>query len=228
MRVTPSLTVTLFSALLALSVPAQAQNAGPTTTDDPVMAALGDAAQKAAVARQKDLLSDPASPVIGNPNGNVTIVEFTDYQCSYCKAAEPRLQALLKEDPNVRLVVKEFPILTKESVTASRAALASVKQGKYTAFHQAMMGHKGQLTVEAVFEYAKKVGLNVDQLKKDMNAPEIGDQIIENLKLARAMKISVVPGLVVDTKILSGVSNKTSTAAIDFKQEVALARAVKK
>ena len=224
MRVTQSLTVTIFSVLLALSAPARAE----TDADDPVMAALGDASQKAAVARQKDLLSDPASPVIGNPNGNVTIVEFTDYQCPYCKAAEPRLQALLKEDPNVRLVVKEFPILTKESVTASRAALAAVKQGKYTAFHQAMMEHKGQITVENVFEYAKKVGLNVDQLKKDMNAPEIADQIIENLKLARAMKISVVPGLVVDTKVLSGVSNKTSTAKIDFKQEVAEARAAKK
>ena len=224
MRVTQSLTVTIFSVLLALSAPARAE----TDADDPVMAALGDASQKAAVARQKDLLSDPASPVIGNPNGNVTIVEFTDYQCPYCKAAEPRLQALLKEDPNVRLVVKEFPILTKESVTASRAALAAVKQGKYTAFHQAMMEHKGQITVENVFEYAKKVGLNVDQLKKDMNAPEIADQIIENLKLARAMKISVVPGLVVDTKVLSGVSNKTSTAKIDFKQEVAMARAEKK
>ncbi len=224
MRVTQSLTVTIFSVLLALSAPVRAE----TDADDPVMAALGDASQKAAVARQKDLLSDPASPVIGNPNGNVTIVEFTDYQCPYCKAAEPRLQALLKEDPNVRLVVKEFPILTKESVTASRAALASVKQGKYTAFHQAMMEHKGQITVENVFEYAKKVGLNVDQLKKDMNAPEIADQIIENLKLARAMKISVVPGLVVDTKVLSGVSNKTSTAKIDFKQEVAMARAEKK
>ena len=224
MRVTQSLTVTIFSVLLALSAPARAE----TDADDPVMAALGDASQKAAVARQKDLLSDPASPVIGNPNGNVTIVEFTDYQCPYCKAAEPRLQALLKEDPNVRLVVKEFPILTKESVTASRAALAAVKQGKYTAFHQAMMEHKGQITVENVFEYAKKVGLNVDQLKKDMNAPEIADQIIENLKLARAMKISVVPGLVVDTKVLSGVSNKTSTAKIDFKQEVAMARTEKK
>ncbi len=224
MRVTQSLSVTIFSVLLALSAPVRAE----TDADDPVMAALGDASQKAAVARQKDLLSDPASPVIGNPNGNVTIVEFTDYQCPYCKAAEPRLQALLKEDPNVRLVVKEFPILTKESVTASRAALASVKQGKYTAFHQAMMEHKGQITVENVFEYAKKVGLNVDQLKKDMNAPEIADQIIENLKLARAMKISVVPGLVVDTKVLSGVSNKTSTAKIDFKQEVAMARAEKK
>ena len=201
MRVTQSLTVTIFSVLLALSAPARAE----TDADDPVMAALGDASQKAAVARQKDLLSDP-----------------------YCKAAEPRLQALLKEDPNVRLVVKEFPILTKESVTASRAALAAVKQGKYTAFHQAMMEHKGQITVENVFEYAKKVGLNVDQLKKDMNAPEIADQIIENLKLARAMKISVVPGLVVDTKVLSGVSNKTSTAKIDFKQEVAMARTEKK
>ena len=129
---------------------------------------------------------------------------------------------------SIRLVVKEFPILTKESVTASRAALASVKQGKYMAFHQAMMGHKGQITVDNVFEYATKVGLNVDQLKKDMNDPAIGDTIIENLKLARAMKISVVPGFVVDTEVLSGVSNKTSTAAIDFKKEIAEARAAKK
>jgi protein-disulfide isomerase len=214
--------VGLMLALLA-GGPIRAQG----TADDPVKAALEQAAQAAAAARVRDLLQDPASPVIGPADADVAIVEFFDYQCPYCKAAEPRLEALLQEDRGVRLVLKEFPILTPESRVASKAALASVKQDKYTAFHQALLGYRGQLKEATIFEIAAAVGLDVPRLRKDMDSPEVADQIIATMNLARALKISVVPGFLVDTHVLSGVSNKTETGKIDFKQEVAAARARK-
>jgi protein-disulfide isomerase len=200
----------------------------PAAADtDPVKDALEKDAQAAAIAKVTELLRDANAPVIGDPNAAVTIVEFFDYQCSFCKAAEPRIEALLKENKNVKLVLKEFPILTPESRVATKAALAAVKQGKYAAFHQAMMLHKGQLKIENVWDYAAQVGLDVARLKKDMDSPEIADQIISNFNLARALKISVVPGFFVETKLLSGVSNKTSTSKIDFNQEVAEAQMAK-
>ena len=182
-------------------------------------------ADMAALGKTRDLLQDPATQVIGNPQGDVAIVEFFDYQCPYCKAAEPRLQKLLKDDPRVKLIVKEFPLLTPESRIASKAALASVKQGKYAAYHQAMMGHKGALKTDEIFQIAKDVGIDVDRLRKDMDSPDVADQIIANLVLARSLKISVVPGFIVETHVLSGLSNKTETSKIDFPREVAAARA---
>ena len=89
------------------------------------------------------LLNDPASPVIGNPKAPGAIVEFFDYACSYCKAAEPRLEAAIKANKGARLVLKEFPILTPESMIAARVSLAAARQGKYTAFHQALMLYRG-------------------------------------------------------------------------------------
>ena len=116
--------------------------------------------------------------VLGNPRGTVTLVEFSDYACPYCKAAEPRLMALVKRDKGVRLVLKEFPILTKPSIVASRMALAARKQGKYEPFHLAMMRHQGQLLVSDIEELAKASGLDVARLKRDMNAPDVTDEII--------------------------------------------------
>jgi protein-disulfide isomerase len=184
-------------------------------------------ANATAAGQARELLRDPMSPVIGNPDGTVTLVEFFDYQCGFCKAAEPRLQQLVKDDPNVRLVLKEYPILSPESVVAAKAALASVKQGKYTAFHQAMLGHRGQLKTENIWEIAKTVGLDVERLRKDMDAPEITDHLLANFNLARKLKISVVPGFLVDTQVLSGVSPRTETGKIDFAKVVAEARARK-
>src|SRR5262249_31361134 len=100
-------------------------------------------AHRAMSERRRDILEDPTSPVGGNPQGNVTIVEFFDYRCPYCKQMEPALESLLREDGNIRIVYKEFPILGKDSVYASHMALAAKKQGKYDAFHAAMMATKG-------------------------------------------------------------------------------------
>lgn len=184
------------------------------------------AANSRAQALAMDLANDPETPFMGNPDGDVVVVEFFDYQCPFCKAAEPRLKELVKTDGNIKFVVKDFPILSPVSLTAAKAALASRNQGKHEAFHNAMMAHRGQLDEARVFTIAGNVGLDVDQLKEDMDAPEIADQLIENFNLARKLKISVVPGYIVGNTVLSGISSETQTSKIDFGKEVAAARAL--
>jgi protein-disulfide isomerase len=165
------------------------------------------------------LLNDPMTPVIGNPQADVVIIEFFDYACPYCKAAEPRLEKLLKDDKRVKLIVKDFPILTPESLVAAKAALASVKQGKYEQYHQAMMMFKGRLQDSTVFDIAKDVGLDVDRLKKDMLAPDIADEIIANFNLARAIRVFQTPAFIMDNHLLTEPS-----AEMDFPKLVAAAR----
>jgi protein-disulfide isomerase len=165
------------------------------------------------------LLNDPMTPVIGNPQADVAIIEFFDYACPYCKAAEPRLEALLKNDKRVKLIIKEFPILTPESLPAAKASLASVKQGKYEQYHQAMMMFKGRLQEATIFDIAKDVGLDIERLKKDMLAPEIADAIIANFNLARNIRVFQTPAFIVDNHLLTEPS-----AEIDFPKIVAAAR----
>ena len=178
------------------------------------------ARDQAVVNRTTALLRDPATQVLGNPEGDVAVVEFFDYTCPFCKAVEPRLQQLLQDDKGVKLVVKEFPILSSVSLIASKAALASVKQGKYQSFHQALLGFRGQLETSAVFEIAKSVGLDVDRLRNDMDMPEVADQIIANFNLARSLNITSTPTFIVGTHMLTEPS-----AQIDFAKTVAAARA---
>jgi protein-disulfide isomerase len=165
------------------------------------------------------LAGNPGSPFIGHSQADVTIVEFFDYACPYCKAVEPRLAALVQRDKGVKLVLKEFPILTKQSMVASRMALAAVKQGKYGPFHQAMMRHPGQLEISDIEQMAKAAGLNVTRLKRDMNAPDVSDEIIANFNLARAIRAFQTPTFIVGTHVLGSES-----ASIDFAAEVAAAR----
>ena len=166
------------------------------------------------------LLNDPPSPVLGNPNGDVTVIEFFDYACPYCKAIEPRLEKFLKDDKGAKLILKEFPILRPESLIATKVSLAAVKQGKYEAFHVALMGFKGQLTEQVIFDTAKYVGLDVNRLRKDMDAPEIADQIIANFNLARALHIFETPGFIAGGHMLSSTSS-----TIDFPKVAAAIRA---
>jgi len=166
------------------------------------------------------LENDPASPVLGNPDGDVSIVVFTDYTCSYCKAVEPRLRDAVNADGNVRLVIKEFPVLTPESLIAARAALAAVNQGGYAAYHHALMDFTGQLTEAIIFEEAARAGLDVARLRADMEAPAIADQIIGNFNLARGLRIFQTPTFIIGGKPVTGPS-----AEIDFPAEIAAARA---
>jgi protein-disulfide isomerase len=165
------------------------------------------AAKDALAKRAPDLLHDPATQVMGNATSDCTIVEFFDNQCPYCQANEPELQKLLKDDSRVRLVLKEFPILGPISLVASKAALASVKQGKYPQFHEALLAHKGHYDKAAlVDEIAKSVGLDLDKLHKDMELPEVQAQLDKNLDLGRALDISGTPGFVIGDQIIGGAS----------------------
>lgn len=154
--------------------------------------------------RRSEIFDDPATPVGGNPQGDVTIVEFFDYRCPYCKQVLPSLQILLKEDHKLRFVYKEMPVLGPPSVTAAHAALAAQRQGKYEAFHNAMMATKGQITDDTVYKVAGSVGLDVDRLKQDMSAPEIGQSLKTNLALADALNIRGTPGFIVGEHIVPG------------------------
>jgi protein-disulfide isomerase len=161
-------------------------------------------ASKVLSERRSEIFDDPATPVGGNPRGDVTIVEFFDYRCPYCKQVLPSLQTLLKEDHDLRFIYKEMPVLGPASVTAAHAALASQWQGKYEAFHNAMMGTKGQITEETVFRVAGSVGLDVGRLKQDMAAPEIERAIKNNLALADALNIRGTPGFIIGNHVVPG------------------------
>jgi protein-disulfide isomerase len=154
--------------------------------------------------RRSEIFDDPATPVGGNPGGDVSIVEFFDYRCPYCKQVLPALQALLNEDKKLRFVYKEMPVLGSQSVTAAHAALAAQRQGKYEAFHSAMMATKGQITEDTVYKVAGSVGIDVDQLKKDMTSPEIAQAVKANLALADALNIHGTPGFIIGNHIVPG------------------------
>jgi protein-disulfide isomerase len=164
-------------------------------------------ASQAVADHHREVFNDPSTPVGGNPRGDATIVEFFDYRCPYCKQVEPSLEAMLRQDPNLRLVYKEFPILGPVSVTASRAALAAQRQGKYDAFHDAMMEARGNITDDTVYRIAGSVGLNVDELKHDMASPELAQRISENLKLAKALEIGGTPAFVIGDKVVPGAAD---------------------
>jgi protein-disulfide isomerase len=154
--------------------------------------------------RRQEIFEDPNAPVVGNPQGNVTLVEFFDYRCPYCKQVAPAIESLLGEDKKLRIVYKEFPVLGPESVTASRAALAARKQGKYEALHHTLMEMKGQINDAAIFNAAKSVGLDVEKMKHDMQAPEIDAMLQANQQLAAALDIHGTPGFVIGDEVVPG------------------------
>ncbi len=172
--------------------------------EDKIKSESRDKASAALATRRHEVFDDPETPVGGNPRGDVSLVEFFDYRCPYCKQVEPALEALLGADRQLRFVYKEFPVLGPDSVTAARAALASRQQGKYDALHRALMGMKGQIDEAAVFKVANSAGLDIERLKHDMEAPEIDRILKANLALAEALDIRGTPGFVIGSEIVPG------------------------
>jgi protein-disulfide isomerase len=150
------------------------------------------------------LKNDGYSFVGGNPDGDVTVVEFFDYRCGYCKRSFPTLMKTVKADGNVRIVFKEFPILGPASVTASMAAIAAIKQNKYMELHVAMMESRGSLTDAKVFEIAGTVGLDIDVLKKDMASAETKTAISKNYELAKKLGINGTPAFIIGDELAPG------------------------
>lgn len=155
--------------------------------------------------RRAQIFDDPDDPVGGNPEGEVTLVEFFDYNCPYCRKAMPIMQQALEADPALKFVYKEWPILGPGSEFAARAALASVRQNKYQGFHQALMAYSGSISESSTLAIAEQVGLDIDRLKQDMNDPAISAAIERNKALADALRITGTPAFVVGDDIIRGL-----------------------
>lgn len=179
--------------------------------------------QRSAILALADQLSDdPRDPVLGNPEGDVTLVEFFDYRCPYCKRMTDTLAQLIEEDPNLRVVMKEFPILSQESVQAARAALAAQRQDKYEAFHFALMEGGGGFTDGEILAVADSVGLDVDALEAAMQDPAIEAVLRSNHSLAEQIGITGTPAFVIGDTMIPG-----AVGIDELRQKVAEARAEK-
>ncbi|MEQ8965175.1 MAG: DsbA family protein [Azospirillaceae bacterium] len=154
--------------------------------------------------RGEEIFASTSSPVIGNPDGDVVLVEFFDYNCGYCKRMLEPMQRLVEEDSGLKIVLKEFPILAPSSDVAARAALASREQGMYEAYHNALMAHRGQLDEAAIFSIAEDLGLDVERLRADMGAPAVTAEIDANLELARALGVRGTPAFLIGDELIPG------------------------
>ena len=164
---------------------------------------------KAAVKQYAQVLfSSPRQVTIGNPAGNVTFVEFFDYNCGYCKRAMNDMLTLMKNDPQLKVVLKEFPVLGPASMEAAQVAVAVRMQDKtgkkYLEFHQKLLGGRGQANKALALAVAKDIGMNMAQMEKDLNSPEVKSTMEESFKLAEALGLNGTPSYVIGSDVVVG------------------------
>lgn len=151
-----------------------------------------------------EIYRHPDAPVTGNPKGDITIVEFFDYNCGYCKKSFPGLLKLIDSDANVRVALMEFPILAKESEEASRVALAARLQGKYWEVHRALIEQRGPASEASALKVAEKLGLDMERLKKDMTSEPVSAEINRVRALAQKLGIQATPHFMVGQHVIAG------------------------
>lgn len=171
-------------------------------------------AVKAIGQNEAELFRDPDSPTGGNPAGDVTIVEFNDYQCPYCKRAYQAVKSVTSADSKIKIVYKDLPILGEPSRIAALAALASMKQGKHQALHNALMEFNGKLDREKILQTAASVGIDVAQLEKDMEDPKLKQIIDRNMALAAALGVRGTPAFVIGKQFVPGAVDADSLKAL--------------
>jgi protein-disulfide isomerase len=164
---------------------------------------------RAAVVENKaTIFTSPHQVVLGNPQGNVTMVEFFDYNCGFCKRALGDMLDLIKSDSNLKFVLKEFPVLGEGSVEAARVAVAARMQDttgkKYIEFHQKLLGSRGAADKMRALAVAKEVGFDMARIEKDMGSDEVKKTIEENMKLAEALGVNGTPSYVVGEEVVVG------------------------
>ena len=179
-----------------------------------------EAAQNAIVTQHQALIGDPADPVAGAATGDVTVVEFYDTRCPYCRRLLPTLTALLQAGPKIRLVYKDIPILGPDSQLEARALLAAQRQGGYGRMQDAVMHMTGTATIQGLSHQAAALGLDGARLQQDMADPAIQARLDGNLALARALHVDGTPAFVIGTKMIPGAVPLT-----DLQDAVAAARA---
>ncbi|MDR3530148.1 MAG: DsbA family protein [Rhodopila sp.] len=161
-------------------------------------------ASRAAIAQSRDRLVTPADPVAGDPHGDVTIVEFFDTRCPYCRRLEPVMDSFLAKDKKVRLVYKDLPILGPASVLGTKALLAAQKQDAYGKMREAVMKLPPDTTIKQIESSARALGLDWPRMARDMEDPSVQARIDENLKLAHSLGIQGTPALVIGDELVPG------------------------
>lgn len=168
------------------------------------------------VASAGDALTRPfPGAVLGNPNGAVTLVEFTDYACGYCRASVPEVEALIAANPDLKVVIRELPILSPASADAARWSLAAAEQGKFEAFHKAMFG-AGRPAADTINGAASRAGLDLDRARKVIASPQVEAELKRNLDFARQLRIDGTPSWVIGEQLMAGaVGQSVLQEAID-------------
>ncbi len=170
---------------------------------------------------QADTKADKIAPVSGNPQGDVMIVEFFDYHCGYCKRMLPTITKLLDGDKNIRLVLKEFPILSEDSTTASKASLAfyRLNPSKYFEYHSQLMQHNGSFDEAYLLTTAQKLGVEPDKLKKEMASPDFQKELDQNRAAADELQVRGTPAFVIGDQLVPG--------AVDYHELVSMVKAAR-
>lgn len=162
---------------------------------------------------KKDIFFDPDSPVLGNSDGDVSIVVFFDYNCGYCKRTLPALSGLIENDPALRVVYKEYPIMGQDSQIAARAAMASARQGKYAEFHDELMKTE-TANEESIKTIADGLGMDYGKLQKDMADPDLNAAILRNMNLANSLGIGGTPSYILGDQIIPGAIDAASLSQL--------------
>jgi protein-disulfide isomerase len=160
--------------------------------------------QVAISAQADQIFRSPDAPIAGNPKGDITVVEFFDYNCGYCKKAFGDVAKLIEKDKSVKLVLKELPILSKGSEEGTRVALAAKAQGKYWEVHRALLNMRGQISEQTALAAAEKAGLDMTKLKTDMKSEAVTQEITRVRELAQAMGIQGTPHFLVADRAIAG------------------------
>lgn len=161
-------------------------------------------AQADIIKLKPELHADDGFPFLGNPKGDITIVEFFDYNCGYCKSVFPSIVKLTEEDKGVKVIFRDKPSLGNPSVFAAKAALAAHKQGKYFEMHKALMESKGRISEASVMKVAQDLKLDTDKLSKDLDAKEVNDMISKNQDLANKLGLRGVPAILIEDQYYPG------------------------
>lgn len=180
-------------------------------------------AQVAAIDQNRDLLfSSPRQVVMGNPAGDVTLIEFFDYNCGYCRRAQADMQQLIADDPNLKVVLKEFPVLGDGSIEAAQVSVAVslIAPDKAADFHDALLAQSGQVNGDVALAVAEGLGLDRDAVKAKMDSPEVKDTITESYVLAQALSLTGTPSYVTSGEVVIGAVGYDA-----LKEKIATARA---
>ncbi|HEX4951393.1 MAG TPA: DsbA family protein [Blastocatellia bacterium] len=175
-------------------------------------------------AHQAELYADPDTPTAGNPKGDVTIAVFFDYNCGYCKKTLPGLSTLLAKDPSLKVVYKELPVLGTTSLLGARAALAAHKQGKYAAFHEALV-QLPNITLEEIKTLAERLGLDYGRLVKDLEDAKTLESLERVARLATALEINGTPAYIVGEQLIPGAIDADALAQLVANERAKLAKA---